>query len=434
MAHRMRFWPSHQYLLGDIALTRSEQTLGLQSSQRFKACPTTDPDDTIFGLHHPTPHTLSKIQADPFRKEKTWHLTWMPLTFLASLQPQRQPTHFTGEICVNIFCQALGAPIPLLRAHAAARTQCACQKFVLDQDGDHVLTCKKHTRAIAGNDHVMNVSAQLARNSGLRVRINRKVATSAADSNKQGDVQAMEFGIPGYDDLVWDVSLVCGRIGSSTQHGLNGKLQLGDYLNARARSKIGKFRRDYAAKNIAFAPAILSVAGKIHPEFLRLLWVLADMQTVNYFNLVGDEEDIGNERFKWSRASTFSYNRNAIGLVVAYASAIRTHLSVSGTAHPMSDAYVRPRSAADCLICSAVDISHPRQQENPPASSSAASAPVRSDIINGLGATCIMRFSRSGFFWPSRCPSHTWAHIKYPDILCVCTRVYKHTHTVYSYT
>jgi len=59
------------------------------------------------------------------------------------------------------------------------------------------------------------------------------------------------------------------------------------------------------------------------------------MQTVKYFNLVGDEEDIGNERFKWSRASTFSYNRNAIGLAVAYASGICTHLSVHGTAHPV---------------------------------------------------------------------------------------------------
>jgi len=43
----------------------------------------------------------------------------------------------------------------------------------------------------------MNVSAQLARNSGLRVRVNPKVATTAADNNKQSDVQAMEFGIPG---------------------------------------------------------------------------------------------------------------------------------------------------------------------------------------------------------------------------------------------
>jgi len=173
---------------------------------------------------------------------------------------------------------------------------------------------------------------------------------------------------------------------SSTQHGLKGKLQLGDYLNARARIKIKRYRRDYAAKNIACVPAFLSVAGKIHPEFLRLLRVLADMQTVKHFNLAGDEKDIENERFKWSRASTFSYDRNAIGLAVAYASAIRTHLSVHGTAHPMSAASVRPQSAADCLIRSAVGISHPCQQGNPPASSSAASGPVRSDIINGLGS------------------------------------------------
>ena len=113
--------------------------------------------------------------------------------------------------------------------------------------------------------------------------------------------------------------------------------------------------------------------------------MLADRQTVKYFNLVGDKEDIGNERFKWSRASTFRHNRNAIGLPIAYASAIRTHLSVHGTAHPMSAVSVRPRSAADCLIRSAVDISHPRQQGSPPANSSAASGPVCSDILNGLG-------------------------------------------------
>ena len=33
----------------------------------------------------------------------------------------------------------------------------------------------------------------------------------------------MEFDIPGYDDLVWDVSLVCDRIGNSTQHGGQGE-------------------------------------------------------------------------------------------------------------------------------------------------------------------------------------------------------------------
>ena len=65
---------------------------------------------------------------------------------------------------------------------------------------------------------------------------------------------------------------------------------------------------------------------------------------------------------------------------------IRTHLSVQSTAHPMSAVSIGPRSAADCLIRSAVDISHPRQQRNFPASSSAASCLVCSDIIKGLGA------------------------------------------------
>jgi len=259
-AHLMRFWPSHQYVLGDISLTRSEETLGLQSSQRFKACPT-DPDDTNFGLHFPTPATDSQVQTDPSLREKVWHLNWMPLAFLASLRPKRQPTRFTGEIWVNFFCQALGAPIPLLHAHAVTCTQCACQKFVLDQYRDHVLTCKKHTGAIAGHDHVMNVSAQRARNSGLRVHINRKVATTAADSNKQGDVQAMEFGIPGYNDLVWDVSIVSHKIGSSTQHGLDGKLQLGDYLDVRARIKNNRYKRDYAARtSLSHLQSFLSLA------------------------------------------------------------------------------------------------------------------------------------------------------------------------------
>jgi len=52
-------------------------------------------------------------------------------------------------------------------------------------------------------------------------------------------------------------------------------------------------------------------------------------------------------------------------------------------------ASVRPRSAAGCLIRSAVDISHPRQQGNPRVGASVASDPVRGVIINGLGAGAV---------------------------------------------
>ena len=122
-------------------------------------------------------------------------------------------------------------------------------------------------------------------------------------------------------------------MGSSTQHGLNGKLHLGDYLKDQARSKIGKFRRNYAANSIAFVPAILSVAGKIHLKSCvsygcwRTCRPLRDMETIEYLNLAGDKKDIGNERFKnerfknerfkCSRPSAFSYNKNALGVAVA---------------------------------------------------------------------------------------------------------------------
>ena len=72
-AHLMRLWPSafvaHQYVIGDISLTRSEQTLGLQSSQRFKACPA-DPDDTIFGLHFPTPALTLRFRLIPLSRRR----------------------------------------------------------------------------------------------------------------------------------------------------------------------------------------------------------------------------------------------------------------------------------------------------------------------------------------------------------------------------
>jgi len=107
--HLMCFWPSHRYVLSNISLTRSEQTLGLQSSQLFRACPT-DPNGTIFDLHFPAPPTDSQIQADPSLKEKTWHLNWMPLAFLASFRPKRQPTRFTSEMWVIFFVKRSERP------------------------------------------------------------------------------------------------------------------------------------------------------------------------------------------------------------------------------------------------------------------------------------------------------------------------------------
>jgi hypothetical protein len=123
----------------------------------------------------------------------------------------------------------------------------------------------------------MDVLAQLARNTGYSVRVNRKVLTTAAASNNQGDVELVNFGLDVSNNRVIDVSICCDHIGNSTVNNghLNGKMHTNDYLQTRAEDS-RRYKEDYAAVGTVFAPAIESVAGQIHPEFLRLLWVLAD--------------------------------------------------------------------------------------------------------------------------------------------------------------
>ena len=200
----------------------------------------------------------------------------------------------------------------------------------------------------------------LVRNSGNKtVRVKYRVSQTAADSRKQGDVEIVGFGLAGFSNFVLDVSVCCDHFGNSQANNglLYGKMRTNDYLQERAQKKIRKYRDDYAPLSTAFAPAIVSVAGQIHPEFLRLLWVLANTQTYNYYALIGAEDEVGSEAFKWSRARTFSFNKNSIGKAIAYAAATRLHLSVHSTAPPARRQAGRSMSSAECLMNSAVHAS-----------------------------------------------------------------------------
>jgi len=182
----------------------------------------------------------------------------------------------------------------------------------------------------------MDVLAQLASNTDYSVRGNHKVSTTAAASNKKGDVELVNFGLDGYNNLVIDVSICCDRIGNSAVNNghLNGKMHTNDYLQAHAGVQNNRYKDDYAAVGTAFAPTIVSVAGQIYPKFLRLLWVSVDKQTRNYYALISAGEEIGSEAFTWSRARTFSFDKNSIGKSIAYATTTRLHLSVNSTASP----------------------------------------------------------------------------------------------------
>jgi len=283
-----------------VAFARSEEYLKLQSVQRIPAVPK-DEHDTIFieyfAQTNPVdPNVQLANPAAPAEKKKVWNLNWGPLSWMAKVSAQRPVTRFSLDLWMSFFCRSMGAPILMLEAHAVTCMMCSYKNFSLDPQGDHVLTCKKHTGlvmgATQGHNHVMDVLVQLARNIGHSVRVNHKVSTMVAASNKQGNVELMNIGLDGSNKLGIDVSSCDDHINTSTVNNghLNCTMQTNDCLQERAGVNIMKYRTDYAVVGMVFAPAIVSVTGQIHPEFLRLLRVLADKQRHKYYLLIGAEE------------------------------------------------------------------------------------------------------------------------------------------------
>ena len=56
----------------------------------------------------------------------------------------------------------------------------------------------------------------------------------------------------------------------------------------------------------------MSTSGRIHGEFLRLLYILAHRRTLKYFADMGDDEP-GTDAFTWRRSQYFWKHKAAIG-------------------------------------------------------------------------------------------------------------------------
>jgi len=90
--------------------------------------------------------------------------------------------------------------------------------------------------------------------------------------------------------------------------------------------------------------------AKFIPSFFISYESWLTKQTRNYYALIGAEEEISSEAFTWSRACTFSFNKNSIGKAIADATATRLHLSVHSTAPMARRQAHQPISSAECLM------------------------------------------------------------------------------------
>jgi hypothetical protein len=83
--------------------------------------------------------------------------------------------------------------------------------------------------------------------------------------------------------LVLDLHIADDRVGSSTDPTLN---KLDQSLNDTSADKIRKYRADYnnnPPNTVSFMPAIASTSGRLHSEFIRLLFLQAHRETDRFF-------------------------------------------------------------------------------------------------------------------------------------------------------
>ena len=93
-------------------------------------------------------------------------------------------------------------------------------------------------------------------------------------------------------------------------------------LESAAADKIRNYRDAYAVnRQVAFLPACMTTSGRIHGEFLRLLFFLSNKQADDYFAALGYEAR--KEEFCHRRGVFFYRNRCTIGLACAQAIALR---------------------------------------------------------------------------------------------------------------
>jgi len=139
----------------------------------------------------------------------------------------------------------------------------------------------------------------------------------------------MDFQLAGIRDLIIDVSMRHEFHGSCHNHMRNGEASLADAngaIDAAVKAKLESYQHDYNERNVFFLPVVMTTSGRISGDFLRLLYILSDRQADNYFARMG-LLDPSTKAFKQRRGTYFHYNRAAIGLACAQATAMRIDIA-----------------------------------------------------------------------------------------------------------
>jgi hypothetical protein len=140
--------------------------------------------------------------------------------------------------------------------------------------------------------------------------------------------------------LVLDLRIAHDRFGSSSDPNLNGNLHypndIDRSLNEAAVDKIRKYRADYnnnPPNPISFMSDIASTSGRLHSDFIRLLFLQAHRETDRFFAASGVQLAQSNTSggfLHFRRAAFSSLLKSRVGSILAKAVSLRITLSLDG--------------------------------------------------------------------------------------------------------
>jgi hypothetical protein len=129
-------------------------------------------------------------------------------------------------------------------------------------------------------------------------------------------------------------------MGSSTDPSLNGHLKypnnLDQSLNDAAADKIRKYRVDYnnrPTSAVSFMSAIAITSGRLHSEFVRLLFLQSHRETDRFFPSSGVQFPPTNSggQFHFRRAAFLTQLKRKVGLGLPKVETLRINLNLDGT-------------------------------------------------------------------------------------------------------
>ncbi len=155
-----------------------------------------------------------------------------------------------------------------------------------------------------------------------------------------GDIELAGYlaNAAGRVPLVLDLRIAHDRVGSSTD---------------AAADKIRKYRADYnnnPPSAVSFMPAIPSTSGRLHSEFIRLLFLQAHREIDRFFAASGVQLAQNRGLFHFRRAAYSAQLKSKCGNLLAKTAALRINLNLDGGAPIASKSHTYPSHSQICRL------------------------------------------------------------------------------------